>query len=68
MRLEAPIYHLRRLVYQYRESEKQARMAGDTWTADGHAAAARLFEEEVARREGDRKPTLPADPFAGFRD
>lgn len=66
---QPPIYHLRRLVYQYRSLESKARLEGDSWTAKGHADTARLFEEEVRRMEGDVKPA-PApdeDVFRGFR-
>ena len=66
--MNAPIYHLRRLAHQYRELANLADADGRFGDAADHAEVALMFEEEVKRMEGSRKPAPPSDPFVGFRD
>jgi len=66
--MSAPIYHLRRLAHQYRELADLADAEGRFADAADHAEVAQMFEKEVREMEGNRKPTPPSDPFAGFRD
>jgi len=59
---------LRRLAEQYRELSAQAEQAGEFSDAASHGAVAKLFEDELVAMEAKRKPSLPSDPFQGFRD
>ena len=59
---------IRRLAEQYRELARQAEAAGEFSDAASHGAVAKLFEDELAQMEAKWKPSLPSDPFQGFRD
>jgi hypothetical protein len=60
--------HIRRLAYQYRELATKAYAEGEFSDAASHAEVAQMFEDELRQMEAKRKPSLPSDPFQGFRD
>lgn len=58
----------RSLARQYRELAAQADLRGDPFTAAEHRKTAALFQEALDELEAQSRPTLPADPFQGFRE
>jgi hypothetical protein len=59
---------LLRIAYQYRELAIQATLKGWTDDAEEYSEVAEKFQTAADEMEAKWKPSLPSDPFQGFRN
>lgn len=56
-----------RLAYQYRDLAIAATLRGYADEAEEHSKVAEKFQKAADEMEAKWKPSLPSDPFQGFR-